>query len=194
VNAYFRSVEFLNADTGFAGTLDGKFFRTTNGGEDWGNIIDSLPMPVPGICGMSHFGNIIYAVGIWSSPSYVLKSMDAGLTWTITSMSNFADALVDCYFLSADTGFVSGSDNNGRGVILKTVDGGASWQVKENTDIGNYVWKMDFVTHQLGYASIEDFSNSDSSSILKTTDGGETWIRHAVTENYMNMEGNWFPQ
>src|SRR5580765_856765 len=27
-NVYFRSVEFLNKDTGFAGTLNGKFLRT----------------------------------------------------------------------------------------------------------------------------------------------------------------------
>ena len=190
-SVYFRSVEFLNADTGFAGTLNGELLKTINGGANWYNISDSLPAAVHGICGMSHFGNIIYAVGVWDSPAYVLKSTDAGATWAITNMSNFADALVDCYFLSADTGFVSGSDNtvSAHGIILKTVDGGASWQVKENTDIGNYVWKLDFVNHQLAYASMENFLFSDTSCILKTTDGGETWTRFTVTDIDIDMEG-----
>ena len=94
VNVYFRSVEFLNADTGFAGTLDGKFFKTTDGGNLWYNFEDSLPLQVDGICGMSHVGNTIYACGIWSTPAYVLKSVDAGTTWSVINLSAYAGAAV----------------------------------------------------------------------------------------------------
>lgn len=189
-NVYFRAVEFLNADTGFAGTLNGKFFKTVNGGDLWYNIQDSLPQQIDGICGMSHVGNTIYACGIWSTPAYVLKSTDAGTTWTMINLSAYAGAAVDCWFLSADTGFVSGSSAfYGDGIILKTTDGGQTWQLKKETDPGNYVWKFDFLNHQLGYASVEDVNSQHPSTFLKTTDGGETWEQSVVCPNNIDMEG-----
>jgi len=189
-NVYFRSVEFLNADTGFAGTLDGKFFKTTNGGNLWYNFEDSLPLQVDGICGMSHVGNTIYACGIWSTPAYVLKSVDAGTTWSVINLSAYAGAAVDCWFLSEDTGFVSGSSAlYGDGVILKTTNGGATWAIKKTVDPGNYVWKLDFLNHQLGYASVEDFLPQNPSTFLKTTDGGETWEQQIVCPQNIDMEG-----
>lgn len=189
-NVYFRSVEFLNADTGFAGTLDGKLLRTTDGGQSWLHVENAFPQQVDGICGMSHVGNIIYACGIWSTPAYVLKSTDAGTTWTFIDLSAYAGAAVDCWFFSADTGFVSGSSGYfGDGIVLKTTDGGVTWQVKKTVDLGNYVWKMDFLNHNLGYASVEDAFSQDSSTFLKTLDGGETWQQMNVCENNIDMEG-----
>lgn len=189
-NVYFRAVEFINADTGFAGTLDGKFFKTTNGGAQWYHFEDSLPLAIEGICGMSHVGHTIYACGIWSTPAYVLKSTDAGTTWTLIDLSAYAGAAVDCWFLSEDTGFVSGSSAfYGDGIILKTTDGGATWSLKKTADPGNYVWKMDFLNDQLGYASVEDFLPQNPSTFLRTTDGGETWAQQVVCPQNIDMEG-----
>lgn len=189
-NVYFRSVEFLNADTGFAGTLNGNLIKTLDGGQNWYHYEDSLPVNVDGICGMSHFGNTIYAVGIWSTPAYVLKSTDAGATWSYIDLSDYAGAAVDCWCLSEDTVFVSGSsDYYGDGVVLKSTDGGETWSVKKVTDHGNYCWKLDFLNHQLGYASVEDAMPQDSSTFLKTIDGGETWTQMNVCENNIDMEG-----
>ncbi|MBC7883902.1 MAG: photosystem II stability/assembly factor-like protein, partial [Saprospiraceae bacterium] len=73
---YFRSVEFLDASTGFAGTLDSVLLRTTNGGATWESIEHLVPQPFRGVCGMSHVGDNVYGVGVWSYPAFFIKSTD----------------------------------------------------------------------------------------------------------------------
>jgi hypothetical protein len=53
---------------------------------------------------------------------------------------------------------------------------------------GEWGWKIQFVTEELGFVSLEDF---DDAAILKTVDGGRTWTRHAVDDpqNNANLEG-----
>ena len=190
-NDYFRSVEFLNADTGFAGTLGHNFFKTTDGGLTWIDIDSLFPVAVYGVCGMSHIGNTIYATGVWFQPAQLLKSTDAGNTWTILNMNPYARALVDAWFVNSDTGFVSGQDAlNGHGAIFKTTDGGTSWtNVYTTAYYNDYCWKLFFTPNGIGYASIESTS-SGISQILKSIDGGNTWNLKMVTPlQNIDMEG-----
>lgn len=182
VNQYFRSVEFLNADTGFAGTLGHAFYRTTDGGITWKDISNNMPPQTFGICGMSHIGNIIYGVGVWSYPAYVIKSTDAGDTWSYTNMSTYAWALVDAWFINADTGFVSGQEaTTANGIILKTTNGGTTWnKVYSSSGYNDYNWKLQFTKNGIGYASIESLA-ANISKIVKSVDGGNTWQEKVVT-------------
>lgn len=191
VGHYFRSVEFLNADTGFAGTLDHSFFKTIDGGNTWIDIGSVIPSQSVGICGMSHIGNIIYAVGIWSYPAYVLKSIDAGQTWSYTNMSSMAAALVDAWFINVDTGFVSGQEiTTGHGAIFKTTNAGNTWtKVYNTTDFNDYNWKLQFTKNGIGYGSVESIA-ANLSKIVKSTDGGNTWVDKVVTPiQNIDMEG-----
>jgi photosystem II stability/assembly factor-like uncharacterized protein len=186
---YFRSVEFINDTTGFAGTLQQAVYKTIDAGETWNRIDDAFPQPVPGVCGISHFERNIIMVGIWNSPAHVLRSSDGGTTWSYTDMSEYANTLVDCWYKNADTVFVSGTGVNGRGVVLKSSDGGDSWTpvspVNAPTGI---VWKLQFITPDIGFASIYQGSGS-TTNILKTTDGGKSYIAiRAINEN-ISAEG-----
>ena len=56
-NHYFRSVEFVNDQIGYAGTLangnpSATLLKTIDGGNSWTDISANLPVDVPGICGM----------------------------------------------------------------------------------------------------------------------------------------------
>lgn len=185
---YFRSIEFLDEMTGFAGTLDSVLLKTTDGGITWEHIEALFPQPLLGVCGMSHIGDHVYGVGIWSYPAYFIKSTDRGVTWTYTDMSSFANGLVDCYFINENLGFVSGINENIGGVILKTTDGGDTWQVVCNTNDGmEYIWKMDFVNNNLAYASVESFANA--TSIVKTTNGGDSWEELVVSAAPLDIQG-----
>ncbi|MGB3079288.1 MAG: YCF48-related protein, partial [Saprospiraceae bacterium] len=185
---YFRSVEFLDAMTGFAGTLDSVLLRTTDGGATWEHIEGQIPHLIQGVCGLSHMGDNVYGVGIWSYPAYFIKSTDRGDTWTYTDLSAYADGLVDCYFLDENIGFVSGLNENLGGVILKTIDGGTTWQMVYNTNDGyEYIWKLDFVNSDVAYGSVESFAGS--TTVVKTIDGGDTWEELVVSSIPLDIQG-----
>ncbi len=59
-------------------------------------------------------------------------------------------------------------------LILKTVDGGANWQVKyRNTDTAYFFDAMDFADKKHGYILGDPINNKFV--LMETKDGGETW-------------------
>ncbi len=188
-STYLRSVDFLNADIGFAGSLDSVLLRTTDGGATWTEIQDSLPVAIPGICGLSHAGDHVFGVGIFAYPAYFIKSTDQGKTWTHTDLSAYANGLVECHFIDSLLGFVSGIREGSGGIILKTTDGGDTWDEVLHTQNGaEYIWKLDFVSDQIAYGSVESFTG-DSIHIVKTVDGGDNWDILLVDNHYRDLQG-----
>ena len=174
-SVYFRSIEFLNEDIGFAGTLDSALYRTANGGESWQKIEGIDPYP-PGICGIHGVSeNIVFAVGVWFGPAYLLKSLDAGLTWDVLDLSSQAEALVDIFFVDETTGFIAGKSPQG-GILLQTDDGGESWhEVFNSQNPGDYAWKVSaaFLDTSFIYASIA--SQNSQNGLIISEDGGNLW-------------------
>jgi parallel beta-helix repeat protein len=106
--------------------------------------------------------NTGYAVG--GPPGVILKTIDAGQSWTQLGKTgvNFRSV----YFLNLDTGYVVG----GGGEIHKTIDGGTTWAT-QIINIGVTLYSVFFVNSQTG------FITGDNGIILRTTDGGLTWIQ-----------------
>jgi photosystem II stability/assembly factor-like uncharacterized protein len=87
--------------------------------------------------------------------------------WTKLSTglpANFRDVC----FMDAQTGFLAGEDS-GKGVILKTTDGGATW-VSQN--FPGPVYSFSFPTVNAGYAMV---GLSPQTNVYKTTDLGTSW-------------------
>ena len=72
------------------------------------------------------------------------------------------------FFLNKDTGFVCGYGSLISGVILRTYDGGETWQ-NSILPQSNVVTSIDFINDSVGYSGGED------GAIYKTIDGGLTW-------------------
>ncbi|MEM7103705.1 MAG: YCF48-related protein [Bacteroidota bacterium] len=181
---YFRSVEFLDENVGFAGTLssaesNGSLWKTTDGGITWNNITNLLPKSVLGICGMAVADDqTIFITGVFYGFAYIMKSSDQGLTWTYQNMGALCLGLVDIHFLTPLHGFAVGQTAQGTGlraVIIETNDGGNSWQIAKTGDFNNQrAWKLQFINEMVGFASIEEFEPSPQ--YFKTIDGGQTWV------------------
>ncbi len=127
---------------------------------------------------MASGGSGIYGCGRYSGPPIVLKSRDAGATWESLDLSAHVSTLVDCYFTSADSGFVVGGlgtfPNQTKAVVLSTGNGGQTWQKRWQGDVsGEWGWKIGFPTPQVGYVSLE--KGAGANRFLKSTDGGVTW-------------------
>jgi photosystem II stability/assembly factor-like uncharacterized protein len=128
-----------------------------------------------------------------------IKSEDGGQIWEIDTVQPTIEDLHvhEIYFINNNIGFIGAStgDMTGNGyTILKTVDAGKTWyQVFSDPFVG--ADKFFFLDQDTGYAisPIIWYNNS----VLKTTDGGESW--DLISDNLgwwsftgicMNEEGN----
>ena len=105
--------------------------------------------------------------------------------------------LYNIYFVDKNVGYITG----GRGTILKTEDGGKTWARKMATSDtpGRGGRRGGIRANLMGTQMISEttgFIAGSENTILKTTDGGETWVgsseRARVGETRNNLEGIWF--
>lgn len=204
--AWLRCIGFATDQRGWFGTLTepSRLFETSDGGATW-TLVEDLPAEAPvAICGLSVVDeNVVYASGtnFPDKPAGVMKSVDGGRTWTGIDMNEHASMLVDVHFRDEQHGWVVGGTadvpSSERGnltpVVLATEDGGRSWEnrlagIDPPLGQGEWGWKIDFVTDDVGYVSLENF---DDGGILKTVDGGRTWARKEVNDpqGNANLEG-----
>ncbi len=140
------SIDFGDLNTGLVVPQDSFLLRTTDQGDSWTRI--NMPQVVTDLIGTPDdpttgntqkffglgfsnattcFTTINYKIGTTTYRSFVLKSADAGLTWSVVSADFAAGAtktITAVEFASDElTGYIVGSNS----LILKTVDGGASW-------------------------------------------------------------------
>jgi photosystem II stability/assembly factor-like uncharacterized protein len=202
---YFRCLAFATPTHGWAGTLTaGKTLFETKNGNTWTQVANLPALAPPAICGMHAVNDqVVYASGTNypNRPPRMMKTIDGGQTWTAWSMKTWADLLIDCYFTSPSRGWVVGGKTNlptptrlnVKPVVLLTEDGGQTWvnrvaNIQDQFPPGEWGWKIQFLNDQLGFVSLENFSDA---AILKTTDGGQTWKRLKVNDpqGNVNLEG-----
>ena len=203
---YLRCISFASNTKGWVGTLTDSYrmFRTVDGGNIW-TYVANLPNNAPlAICGLYAVNElVVYASGTnfptKDYPTRVMKTSDGGDSWTAIEMDAQASNLIDIYFFDEQEGFVVGgySDKDNPGyedvvpVVLHTQDGGQTWfnRVADLTfNPGEWGWKIYFVNTKVGYVSLESF---DRGAVLRTTDGGMTWIRLPINDQQgnANLEG-----
>ncbi len=201
-NTYFRSVEFLNEQIGFIGAFPSPqsssisiLRKTIDGGASWIDLTPQLPEKAkPGICGLAIAdANTIYGCGNWYQDSgYIIKSIDGGATWDLIDMGAFSTSIIDLHFINKDTGFATGKGKLplATGIILYTTDGGQNWTYKYSGNTASeYCWKIQRLTSEIYFASIQDNLTSVSPKILRSNDGGMTWVQRQVALNTYNIEG-----
>lgn len=153
------AIQALNPDTVFALGRKGAIY-SFDGGASWNDIdyeninellMYDLDFPTP------QFG---YMAGYHT----VIKTSDYGYTWQeLIFDENMEFKLVD--FISPDTGWIIGS--GAAHFVMRTYDGGDSWDIQYPDELA-YPHNLQMIDSQSGFI----FNSSD---ILKTDDGGNTW-------------------
>jgi photosystem II stability/assembly factor-like uncharacterized protein len=193
-----RCVGFVTAERGWAGNInttnnptpDRALFETLDGGRRWTNISARIQGPqVVGLCGLRVVSaSTAVAVGRWNGPPVFVRTTDGGRTWISRDLRPQASGLVDVHFFDQRSGVAVGGlgvgsseaeQRSSRTVILATGDGGATWETRyASASVGQWAWKVHFVSRQVGYVTTE--GPTPDGSVLKTTDGGRTWQRLLV--------------
>ena len=166
-NGRDHSIFFLNADTGFVGgEANGKGIiqRTTDGGNTWTNAYTST-VNLEWVYDI-YFANSDTGIAVGENGT-ILRTIDGGTNWsrqTILNVTSFNSV----FFPTSTVGYVTGRGTT-QAPIYKTIDGGMNW-TPQVSNADSALGSIYFVGTDTGYAA-------GSYDILKTTNGGTTWIR-----------------
>ena len=160
----FSNVYFQGESLGFVQGLLG-VYRTEDGGEEWYNYW--LPfVPYKGAWDMSFVnekeGFLLGTQWMEEDPVLLYSTTDGGLTWrgVFGARSSVLAGVLTIRFIDGETGWAGG------GVIMKTSNGGQSWEIQLSPAV---VRDFFFFDGERGYAV-------GGKSIVKTMDGGATWV------------------
>jgi photosystem II stability/assembly factor-like uncharacterized protein len=162
-----NSLYFTSINNGFM--VGGEYMaKTTDGGTTWTQMQSGTTMGLNSIFFTN--ANTGYVVGgyyySWNSWGIILKTTDAGVTWTST-LVNYD--LTSVYFPDSHTGYAVGMDSaTPYGVIVKTTDGGITWNklpYRPEQELYSVFFTNDNTGYAVGYEGVN----------LKTTDGGANW-------------------
>ena len=170
------SVYFANANNGCVVGC-GTILKTIDGGINWANINLSIGKHEDFYSVFFTDANTGYVVGGCSNQAglgcheqIIMKTIDGGTTW-LTLMNNPGSPFKLVFFTDAKTGYVVGDGDWDKGtnyykhIILKTIDGGTTWDTLSHRSPGglNSVFFTDANT---------GFAVGRNGTILKTTNGG----------------------
>lgn len=170
----YRGIFFFNANTGLFCGSSGIISKTTNSGTNW--------IAVPS--GVNVFlYNIKFSDNntgfITGENGTVLKTVDGGNTWNILNTGT-SDLLfgLSC---SGNIVFASGDP----GIIIKSSNYGTNW-IQLNSGITGLITSLSFLNANTGTAC------SHGNNIIRTTDGGTTWITQPTGTSGQNFNSVFF--
>ena len=174
------AIQFLDANNGYACGEAGTVVKTTDGGTTWSAVNISTANPVRDIFfitaneGWAAVGDVNNSTGsgeIW-------HTIDGGLSWTQQTPGT-TEARLGVSFASPTTGWAVGS-RNGPINIDATVNGGTTWTNQSDANIFGWLYKVDALSASTVFSIGGTFFPSVTGFIIKTTNGGSTWIQNST--------------
>lgn len=196
---FFRAVAFLDDAVGIAANIGpGVYpgvedttvlYRTTDGGLRWEPVQHGSDA-VPGICNLHPVdADTLWASGRVGGPSWIGKSLDAGVSWTWFDLADKLEMVIDLEMSAVDTGIVIGSFE-GRARVLRTEDGGATWSIVFDGDRqGELPWKISFPTRKVGFIGMQNYGSEGATRILRTRDGGRSFEAMEALDHPYRVKG-----
>ncbi|MCU0425503.1 MAG: YCF48-related protein [Candidatus Kapabacteria bacterium] len=170
----YRSVTFLNPNTGYIVGEVGRILKTTNGGETWTQPMERRGSSDWYDCAFAN-ENIGWVVGSFSSRNLkepvIAQTTNGGMSWTVQTMPSSAiqDTLFSVDAVNENIVFAVGN----QGAIYATQNGGATW-TRQTSPTRSNLYGVFFLNERQGWAV---GGTSESAVILATNDGGTTWRR-----------------
>lgn len=167
----FSSVDFINAQEGWAGGADGMLRHTVNGGITWA----VQENPIHGTINAIHFtdenNGWMVSRDFWGE---IAHTTNGGQSWTAQTNPS-SNPLVDVFFINPLKGWAAGMDST----LLRTTDGGQTW-VRSilNGSNNHFLRSVYFIDEMNGWTA------GNQGIIMLTHDGGVTWheIHHSFYE------------
>jgi photosystem II stability/assembly factor-like uncharacterized protein len=187
-------LRFNSAGVGIAVGEQGGIWRSTDSGATWTTVtVGGLSAPRLNLVRWASDTVVLAA-----SSSSLLRSTDAGLTWAAVTVPNntFVQGLA---FATATKGFAIGDDpvastSVNRKVLLRTLDGGATWTLTPWSTLVTVTNTLPVQPTAIAFADAQTgvvvgsspvtFGAAAGATLLRTTDGGATWTRDPSPSAY----------
>ena len=170
----FRTLFFMDANTGWVVGADGVVKYTSDGGNAWSSRNVNISS-LTDVYALS--ADTVFVSGFGSGGS-IVKSTNGGVNWTFTSVpGDFADFKF-VTFANSNTGYAGGLKFGGGGVMGKTTDKGLTWNV-----LGTYSGPVPYEAVAISEDVVFFVRTDDTVSV--TIDGGNAWSREpAETDGF----------
>lgn len=141
-----RTIRFLDSQYGWAGAGFGEVWHTDNGGASWA----LQAVPSGGATTGVKFANASkgWAVGVGTEKIH--GSTNGGVTWTLMPTIGLGSNRTGIDSVNERRAWAVGLVSGGRGAVLRTEDGGATWQDQPIPNTGS-VNGIDFVDAAHGW-------------------------------------------
>lgn len=176
----FSRVQFVDENTGFLSGDGNYFFKSTDGGENWEQIVVD-----PGLEGFNagylHFldeNTGFYGASVGSETNWspvIIKTVDGGQSWYQVFADSFAGAR-EFFFINHDTGYAISPIIWYQNDVLKTTDGGETWTIIDD-HIGS--WSFEGICMNDDGKGI---TVGDAGQIYRSDDFGDTWEAAFINE------------
>ncbi len=187
VNKYLECVYFPSDSVGYAVGSAHTIMKTTDAGATW--VYQFAPSLSSLYTAMSvcFINNDTGFIGLKNGPGYAfLKTYNGGATW----INDISDTVHANVFFKINDSTVCGVF----GEFSKTTNKGVNWinySIPPNTNLGSSLF---FTNETEGFATLSKHSGDpcfNYSSLIKTTDGGQTWTETNYDCDY--VDGLYFP-
>jgi photosystem II stability/assembly factor-like uncharacterized protein len=183
-----QAISPVNENVAWASGLGGTYAVTTNGGRRWraGVVPGAELLQFRDVHGVSAKVAYLLAAG-FGTDSRIYKTVDGGETWELQFTAEHPAAFYDCFdFWNPNRALVMGDVINGRLPVLRTRNGGETWnrigrllpaaQEGEAAFAASGTCVETLGTEHAWIAT----GAAASARILATTDGGQTWKSYAT--------------
>jgi photosystem II stability/assembly factor-like uncharacterized protein len=200
---FVRAVGFVDRLNGFIGNIGTDYYpgvtdttplyRTRDGGVTW-EAVDTGDATIKGVCAIDILPvkriyqgelqprTVIHAAGRVGGPTGMLRSVDAGATWSVIDMSAHAGMILDVKFFDENTGLVFAASHpdpaQAEGLVLRTEDGGKTWkEVYRSGRKFELIWKASFPgSGETGYATVQSYDPARATQlVIRSDDRGRSW-------------------
>jgi len=135
-------------------------------------------------CGFFKLNKWYYILGIFSMQLLllVISCQKKRIELSMHAVdSPVTSSLQHIQFVNNEVGYVCGGETYTQSTLLKTVDGGETWQ-EINIDLPKIIYDLQFISPDTGFAVAYD------NKFLSTTDGGMNWQIKVLNTGY-----KWLP-
>jgi photosystem II stability/assembly factor-like uncharacterized protein len=169
----------LNTQVGYAVSGDGRIVKTTDGGENWVQLLQNSSVYCRSVEFVNEQKGFVGAFSFNAGSANILrKTTDGGLTWIdLTPQLPVRARGGICGLCIPDSNTIYGGGNwfEDAAYIIKSTDGGNTWGLIDMSPYATSIIDFNFTSRDTGFVTGKGPGPIESAIILYTTDGGQTW-------------------